>query len=217
MNAKHQISEYLLQQNVQNHLKGVETSKLSQYNTSFIKQNIGESNVRYLLFIWSKLILPYLLKKCKSIHFWLAQQQLSTLNHSDWTASSWEGAKQITDDICKVVIYINQQWPPRHKRILTLQELHYSHSQQIKGQSKNNILEYQIIHDLNLIFKVTALKYNSKNVPPQVMVPKSFAVKSLLTLRHSKHNNNFYIASNILRFTITSLKQLMFTWLSINF
>ncbi len=139
MNAKHQISEYLLQQNVQNHLKGVETSKLSQYNTSFIKQNIGESNVRYLLFMWSKLILPYLLKKCKSIHFWLAQQQLSTLNHSDWTASSWEGAKQITDDICKVVIYINQQWPPKHKRILTLQELHYSHSQQIKGQSKNNI------------------------------------------------------------------------------
>ncbi len=119
-----------------------ETSKLSQYNTSFIKQNIGESNVRYLLFMWSKLILPYLLKKCKSIHFWLAQQQLSTLNHSDWTASSWEGAKQITDDICKVVIHINQQWPPRHKRILTLQELHYSHSQQIKGQSKNNILEY---------------------------------------------------------------------------
>ncbi len=90
----------------------------------------------------ASLILPYLLKNCKSIHVWLAQQQLSTLNHSDWTASSWEGAKQITDDICKVVIYINQQWPPRHKRILMLQELPTSQSQQIKWQSKNNILEY---------------------------------------------------------------------------
>lgn len=68
MTAKQHISEYLLQQNIPNHLKGVQKHQICHIAIHHSQERIQEKvMLDVCCFIEASLILPYLLKNCKSI------------------------------------------------------------------------------------------------------------------------------------------------------